>query len=88
MIMPAGASRVRTAEQMRQIMGESGSSSGIPQITIINQTTGRIDEVRQEQDDEGRIRLLIRETVATDLLDSNSRITKSRKATRGQAGFN
>lgn len=87
-IMPAGASRVRTAEQMRQIMGESGSSSGIPQITIINQTTGRIDEVRQEQDDEGRIRLLIRETVATDLLDSNSRITKSRKATRGQAGFN
>lgn len=87
-IMPAGASRVRTAEQMRQIMGESGSSSGIPQITIINQTTGSIDEVRQEQDDEGRIRLLIRETVATDLLDSNSRITKSRKATRGQAGFN
>ena len=87
-IMPAGASRVRTAEQMRQIMGESGSSSGIPQISIINQTTGRIDEVRQEQDDEGRIRLLIRETVATDLLDSNSRITKSRKATRGQAGFN
>ncbi|HCR8473758.1 TPA: hypothetical protein OPF55_004505, partial [Shigella flexneri] len=27
-IMPASASRVRTAEQMRQIMGESGAKSG------------------------------------------------------------
>lgn len=86
-IMPAGASRVRTAEQMRQIMGESGNkNTGIPQISIINQTSGRIDSVQQEQDDEGRIRLLIRETVSSDLQDSNSRISKSRKASRGQPG--
>lgn len=85
-IMPAGASRVRTAEQMRQIMGES-DSGGIKSLTIINQTTGRIDSVQQEQDDEGRITLLIREVVSSDLQDSNSRITKSRRATRGQPGF-
>lgn len=86
-IMPAGASRVRTAEQMRQIMGDSGKNNGTPQINIINQTTGRIDSVQQEQDDEGRITLLIREVVSSDLQDSNSRITKSRRATRGQPGF-
>ncbi|MEG1123078.1 MAG: hypothetical protein RSE62_12840 [Citrobacter sp.] len=87
-IMPAGASRVRTAEQMRQIMGENGNkNNGVPQISIINQTTGRIDEVQQEQDDEGRIRLLIRETVSSDFQDSNSQIAKSRKGSRGQPGI-
>ena len=86
-IMPAGASRVRTAEQMRQIMGDSNKNNGIPQISIINQTTGRIDSVQQEQDDEGRIRLLIRETVSSDFHDSNSQISKSRKTSRGQPGM-
>lgn len=86
-IMPAGASRVRTAEQMRQIMGESGNVSGVPQISIINQTTGRIDEVQQQQNDRGELTLLIREVVSSDLQDSNSRITKSRRTTRGQPGF-
>lgn len=85
-IMPAGASRVRTAEQMRQIMGESGSG-GIKNLNIINQTTGRIDEVQQQQNDRGELTLLIREVVSGDLQDSNSRITKSRRATRGQPGF-
>lgn len=85
-IMPAGASRVRTAEQMRQIMGESGSG-GIKSLNIINQTTGRIDEVQQQQNDRGELTLLIREVVSSDLQDSNSRITKSRRATRGQPGF-
>lgn len=87
-IMPAGASRVRTADQMRQIMGDNGGkNNGTPQISIINQTSGRIDSVQQEQDDEGRIRLIIRETVASDLQDSNSRIAKSRKVSRGQPGM-
>ena len=87
-IMPAGASRVRTAEQMRQIMGDSGGkNNGIPQISIINQTSGRIDSVQQEQDDEGRIRLLIRETVSSDFQDSNSNIAKSRRSSRGQPGM-
>lgn len=87
-IMPAGASRVRTAQQMRQIMGEGGGNNrGMPPISIINQTSGRIDDVQQEEDDQGRLTLLIREVVSGDLQDSNSRITKSRRATRGQPGF-
>ena len=87
-IMPAGASRVRTAEQMRHIMGESGGkNSGVPQISIINQTSGRIDSVQQEQDDEGRITLLVREVVSNDFQDSNSRISKARKISRGQPGM-
>ncbi|EFT7391825.1 hypothetical protein HVC90_004737 [Salmonella enterica] len=85
-IMPAGASRVRTAEQMRQIMGESASKSGTENITIVNNTTGRVDSVSQERDDEGRLRIIISETVSSALQDSNSAISKSRRATRGQPG--
>lgn len=86
-IMPASASRVRTAEQMRQIMGENGGKSSPISINIVNQTTGRIDDVQQQQDDEGRITLLIREVVSGDLQDSNSKISQSRRVTRNQPGF-
>lgn len=87
-IMPAGASRVRTAEQMRQIMGETGGkSSTSDSVVIVNQTTGRIDQAQTERDDEGRLRVMIREIVSGDLQDSNSQISKSRKATRGQPGY-
>ncbi|EBS8538675.1 hypothetical protein CFK04_23375 [Salmonella enterica] len=86
-IMPAGASRVRTAEQMRQIMGESAGKSGGENITIVNNTTGRVDSVSQERDDEGRLRIIISETVSSALQDSNSAISKSRRATRGQPGY-
>ncbi|EAS8631486.1 hypothetical protein GWS13_20775 [Salmonella enterica] len=86
-IMPASASRVRTAEQMRQIMGESGGKSGAENITIVNNTTGRVDSVSQERDDEGRLRIIISETVSSALQDSNSAISKSRRATRGQPGY-
>lgn len=86
-IMPASASRVRTAEQMRQIMGESSGKSGAESITIVNNTTGRVDSVSQERDDEGRLRIIISETVSSALQDSNSAISKSRRATRGQPGY-
>lgn len=86
-IMPAGASRVRTAQQMKQIMGENTSSNSTPNIQIVNQTTGRIDSATTEQDDEGRIVVLIRETVSADMQNSNSSISKSRRATRGQPGY-
>lgn len=85
-IMPAGASRVRTAQQMRQIMGDNGGSSGTPNIQIVNQTTGRIDSAATEQTDENRLRVIIRETVSGDLGDSNSSISKMRRGTRGQPG--
>lgn len=86
-IMPASASRVRTAEQMRQIMGESGAKSGGDNVTIVNNTTGRIDSAATERDDEGRLRIIISETVSSALQDSNSAISKARRATRGQPGY-
>jgi hypothetical protein len=86
-IMPASASRVRTAQQMKQIMGENGASSQPTTVQIVNQTTGRIDSATTERMDEATLRVIIRETVSGDLQDSNSPIAKSRRATRGQAGY-
>lgn len=86
-IMPASASRVRTAQQMKQIMGESGASSQPTTVQIVNQTTGRIDSATTERMDEATLRVIIRETVSGDMTDSNSSIAKSRRATRGQAGY-
>ena len=77
---------MRTAEQMRQIMGEN-SSSGVTGVTIVNNTTGRIDNAVTEKDDEGRLRVIISEQVSAELADSNSKISKSRRATRGQPGY-
>lgn len=87
-IMPAGASRVRTAQQMKQIMGEdSANKKGGDSVVIVNNTTGRIDEAKTERDDEGRLRVIISETVSSALQDSNSAISKSRRSTRNQPGF-
>lgn len=86
-IMPAGASRVRTAEQMRQIMGENSNKSGGDNVTIVNNTTGRVDSAVTERDDEGRLRIIISETVASQLQDNNSPISKARRSTRGQPGY-
>lgn len=86
-IMPASASRVRTAEQMRQIMGDSGRPANTGGVVIVNQTSGRIDNVQQEQDEEGRLRLIIREEMVTQTSDSNSQFSKARRATRNQPGF-
>lgn len=86
-IMPAGASRVRTAQQMKEIMGQNGSSSGPSNVTIVNNTSSRIGNVSTEQDDEGRLRIIIEEQVAASLQNSNSKISKARKATRNAPGF-
>lgn len=86
-IMPAGASRVRTAEQMRQIMGETPGSTQPANIQIVNQTTGRVDSVTSDKTDENRLRIIIRETVSGDMADNNSAISKTRRGTRGQPGF-
>lgn len=86
-IMPASASRVRTAEQMRQIMGENSSRNGVTGVTIVNNTSSQIGSARTEQDDEGRLRVIISEQVSMELQDSNSPISRSRRATRNQPGF-
>lgn len=87
LIMPAGASRVRTMEQVQQMMGGRQNNTGNGGITIVNNTTGRIDSATTETDNEGRLRVIISETVSRALQDSNSDISKSRRATRGQPGF-
>lgn len=86
-IMPAGASRVRTAQQMKEIMGQNGASSGPSNVTIVNNTSSQIGNVSTEQDDEGRLRIIIEEQVAASLQNSNSKISKARKATRNAPGF-
>ena len=85
-IVPAGASRARTAAQMRDIMGQNGSSSP-SSVVIVNQTTGRIDSVQQERTDEGQLRLIIREQMAIEASDDSSPFTKARRSTRYQPGF-
>lgn len=86
-IMPAGASRVRTAQQMKEIMGQNGGPSDGDNVTIVNNTTGRVDSAVTERDDEGRLRIIISETVASQLQDNNSPISKARRSTRGQPGY-
>lgn len=86
-IMPAGASRVRTAQQMKEIMGQNGGQTGGDNVTIVNNTTGRVDSAVTERDDEGRLRIIISETVASQLQDNNSPISKARRSTRGQPGY-
>ncbi|EMV0704224.1 hypothetical protein AABH88_001036 [Salmonella enterica subsp. enterica serovar Typhimurium] len=86
-IKMAGAGRAINASQTRQqLNGNNSGNSGPSNITIVNNTTGRVDSVSQERDDEGRLRIIISETVSSALQDSNSAISKSRRATRGQPG--
>lgn len=87
-IKMAGAGRASNASQTRQqLNGDSGKGGASDNVVIINQTTGRIDSVQKERDDEGRLRVTIMETVASALQDNNSPISKSRRATRNQPGF-
>ncbi len=82
-IVPAGASRARTAAQMRDIMGQNSGGSQIRGVTIINNTTGRIDSAQTEVDNEGQLRVIIDEHVSNMLLTQDSRIAKARRASVG-----
>lgn len=84
-IVPAGNSRTKTMSQMKDMMG--GSNSGASSIVIVNQTTGRIDSVEQEQDSEGRMILTIKELLVSETYDQSSGFSKARRATRGQPGY-
>ncbi|ECU0405061.1 hypothetical protein C9720_11085 [Salmonella enterica subsp. enterica serovar Enteritidis] len=88
-IKMAGAGRATNASQTRQQLNgiNNSGNSGPYNITIVNNTTGRVDSVSQERDDEGRLRIIISETVSSALQDSNSAISKARRATRGQPGY-
>lgn len=87
LIMPAGASRVRTMEQVQQMMGGKQNNNGNGGVVIVNNTSAKIDSATTETDNEGRLRVIISETVSRALQDSNSDISKSRRETRGKPGF-
>lgn len=78
-IVPAGASRARTAAQMRDIMGQN--SGGAQAVTIINQTTGRVDNVQTEQRSDGQLLVTISEYISDQFFDPDSKISKARRAT-------
>ena len=72
-VTPKNASRVRTAQDMKQIMGESRSNVN---VTMIDQSTGD-KEYTTEQTRDGDLILMIRDVVAGDIFDANSDISKS-----------
>ena len=84
-ITPAGMSRARTVSQIQQMMGQS--SSGIKGVTIVNNTTGRIDNATTEVDNEGMLRVLIDEHVSSQLMTQDSPIAKARRSTAGMPGY-
>jgi hypothetical protein len=87
-IKMAGAGRAVNASQTRQqLNGDNSGNSGPTNVTIVNNTSSQIGRVSTEQDDEGRLRIIIEEQVAASLQNSNSKISKARKATRNAPGF-
>lgn len=87
-IKMAGAGRAVNASQTRQqLNGSNSGNSGPSNVTIVNNTSSQIGNVSAEQDDEGRLRIIIEEQVAASLQNSNSKISKARKATRNAPGF-
>jgi len=75
-VVPAGASRARTAAQMRDIMGQNGSQQA-PNFTIVNQTQGRIDNVSTERQSDGSWLLRIEEFMSEQALDPDSMFSKA-----------
>lgn len=87
-IKMAGSGRAVNASQTRQqLNGNNSGNSGPSNVTIVNNTSSQIGNVSTEQDDEGRLRIIIEEQVAASLQNSNSKISKARKATRNAPGF-
>ena len=76
-ITPNSSSRVRTKQQMQQILGE-GSSSGPAQINVvnINQSSQNLD-IQTSQDEDGRIVQLITDTVPGLIDDPTSGTSKA-----------
>lgn len=85
-IMPSNASKASSAAQTRALMnGNGGNANSVPNISIVNNTSGRVDNVQTEMD-EDRLRIIINEQVSNQLQDSNSSISKARRSTRGLPG--
>lgn len=68
--------RIATNEQTMGMMG------GAPNVTIINQTSGRIDEVEVAKNDRGEMILIAREVLNSEVLNPNSDFNKNFDRTR------
>ncbi len=79
-LTPTSSSRIRTKQQMQQLMGEGGSSTPAINIVNIDQSTGGVS-VESSVDDDGRIIQLIRDTTALDASNPNSELRKTFAAT-------
>ena len=75
-LTPSSSSRIRTKQQMQQLMGEGSSSNPVINVVNINQSNGPLD-IETTTDDDGRIINLIRSTVSADAQNANSEIRKS-----------
>ncbi len=68
--------RIASNQETRSLLGGSDSN-----ITIINQTQGRIDSV-EKQDDGQNVTLIVRQELDRQVLDPNSRFNKNLDKTR------
>ena len=78
-LTPASSSRIRTKQQMKELMGDGSSSSQI-NIVNINQSNTALD-IETSTDDDGRIIQLIRNTQSLDAANPNSELRKTFAAT-------
>jgi len=67
--------RIADTRETRRLTGDDRPS--VPEIIIINQTSEEISEPDVNIDEDQRVVILIRNTVSSDLEDSNSNISKS-----------
>jgi hypothetical protein len=72
-----GSGRIASNEQTKALM----SNGSAPSVTIINQTTGKIDKT-ESQFDEGRLVITIQEVMERETMSPNSKFNKAFNRTR------
>lgn len=73
LFVPGNSGRVVNNNQL------NNQSSGEMNVTIVNQTTGRIDKVEKQQISRNDVVLIIQETVPLEIANANSRTSKALK---------
>ena len=73
LFVPGNSGRIVNNNQL------SNQSAGEMNVTIVNQTTGRIDKVEKQQMSKNDIVLVIQETVPREIANPNSRTSKALK---------
>jgi hypothetical protein len=79
-LTPTSSSRIRTAQQMKQLMGDDSGSNSTINIVNIDQSSNGVS-IESSVDEDGRIIQMIRDTTALDATNPNSELRKSFAAT-------